>query len=368
MNSRRIACKLCRDRKVRCPGEQPACAKCLRAGEECVYLPAQRPTKANLNETIEALQKRLNETENMILKMRAYSSNADATPTGSYNFDWPAMSDFSTLAPPNLSTEPPATPLGGANGFFEGQIGQHSLMYQQSNRPSSGSQPLQLPVGQMEVAERNGSTESRAGEPMDFERAPADLSFQLGFPSTGNGEGLEQGQAAGQEAGHGSTSSPRGTSTFTPPSSRDADARSGTGSIDDATGSAVVDALGAYCSAVIRRECEVVGIANIVADYIAWMRKLPATGAPPVTNAMYQQMMANIETRVRELVEVAQKRHDEPLRNLLSALENASSTAVAGRVAGLEADLQKQRRDHTNFFEKEYDTCKFLSEQAQKRP
>ncbi|KAL2179695.1 uncharacterized protein P884DRAFT_283541 [Thermothelomyces heterothallicus CBS 202.75] len=332
MNSRRIAY-----RKVRCPGEQPAYAKCLQAGEECVYLPAQRPTKANLNETIEALQKRLNETENMILKMRAYSSYADATPTRwSYNFDWPAMSDFSTLAPPNLSAEPPATPLGVANGFF--------------------------------ASERNGSTDSRAGEPMDFDRAPADLSFQLGFPSTGNDKGHEQGQAACQEAGHGSLSSPRGTSTFTPPSSRDADARSGTGSTDDVTGSAVVDALGAYCSAVIRRECEVVGIANIVADYIAWMRKLPATGAPPVTNTMYQQMMANIETRVRELVEVAQKRHDEPLRNLLLALENASSTAVAGRVANLEADLQKQRRDHTNFFEKQYDTCKFLSEQAQKLP
>lgn len=305
----------------------------------------------------------------MILKMRAYSSYADATPTRwSYNFDWPAMSDFSTLAPPNLSAEPPATPLGVANGFFACQIGQQSLMHQQSNRPSSGPQPLQLPVGQMEVAERNGSTDSRAGEPMDFDRAPADLSFQLGFPSTGNDKGHEQGQAACQEAGHGSLSSPRGTSTFTPPSSRDADARSGTGSTDDVTGSAVVDALGAYCSAVIRRECEVVGIANIVADYIAWMRKLPATGAPPVTNTMYQQMMANIETRVRELVEVAQKRHDEPLRNLLLALENASSTAVAGRVANLEADLQKQRRDHTNFFEKQYDTCKFLSEQAQKLP
>lgn len=53
--------KLCRDRKVRCGGEQPACEKCRRAGEQCVYLPTQKPSKAELAQTVEALQKRLGE-------------------------------------------------------------------------------------------------------------------------------------------------------------------------------------------------------------------------------------------------------------------------------------------------------------------
>lgn len=53
--------KLCRDRKVRCGGDQPACEKCRRAGEECVYLAAQKPSKADLAQTVEALQKRLAE-------------------------------------------------------------------------------------------------------------------------------------------------------------------------------------------------------------------------------------------------------------------------------------------------------------------
>lgn len=53
--------KLCRDRKVRCGGEQPACEKCRRAGEECVYLPTQKPSKAELAQTVETLQKRLGE-------------------------------------------------------------------------------------------------------------------------------------------------------------------------------------------------------------------------------------------------------------------------------------------------------------------
>jgi hypothetical protein len=134
------------------------------------------------------------------------------------------------------------------------------------------------------------------------------------------------------------------------------------------TGGAVLDALSAYCSSVIRRDCEVLGLATSVADYMAWMRKVPSAGAPPVTNSVYQQMMANIETRVRELIEIAQKSHDAPLRDLLTALERASGGSMAAGVATLEADLQKQVRDHTNFFKTEYDTCKLLSEQAQKRP
>jgi hypothetical protein len=57
--SRHIACVLCRDRKVRCNGEQPACEKCRQAGEKCVYLPTCRPNKADLAQKLDTLQQRL---------------------------------------------------------------------------------------------------------------------------------------------------------------------------------------------------------------------------------------------------------------------------------------------------------------------
>ncbi len=57
--ARHTACKLCRDRKVRCSGEQPACETCQRAGEECVYVSACRPNKVDLVQTVETLQERL---------------------------------------------------------------------------------------------------------------------------------------------------------------------------------------------------------------------------------------------------------------------------------------------------------------------
>lgn len=66
--------KLCRDRKVKCGGEQPQCRKCLQAGEQCVYMPVQRPTKADLAQTVESLQKRLGEFAFPSLRRAAMSS------------------------------------------------------------------------------------------------------------------------------------------------------------------------------------------------------------------------------------------------------------------------------------------------------
>lgn len=57
--SRHLACKTCRDRKVRCDGLQPACQKCERAGEKCVYIMPFKQSKAELAESMEMLQERL---------------------------------------------------------------------------------------------------------------------------------------------------------------------------------------------------------------------------------------------------------------------------------------------------------------------
>ena len=57
--SRHMACKTCRERKVRCDGGQPACEKCQRSSEECIYPTGSRKTKTDLVESMEMLQERL---------------------------------------------------------------------------------------------------------------------------------------------------------------------------------------------------------------------------------------------------------------------------------------------------------------------
>ncbi|OIW32211.1 hypothetical protein CONLIGDRAFT_629910 [Coniochaeta ligniaria NRRL 30616] len=348
MNPRHVACKLCRERKVRCPGQQPACDKCRRAGEECIYLPAQKPFKSasDLHETVEALQKRLNEAETLILNMGGHLRNTVAVPSSRGFVAWPASPDFSTLAPPSLS-EPSIVSRGSATQDHQ------EVLYHQPHPQ------LPEPESSQVTASRGGAAGNvfQGNEPMDF-----DESLMLDF----NQESFEQAQVVTRHSFHESPSQPTDIPPLAP--SRDAP-RSATGSMAEDTGVAtVLDPLAAYCSSVIRREAEMAGLATAVADYIAWMRNMPSTGAPPVTNPVYQQMLQNIEIRVRELVEIAHKKHDGPLRGLLGALGGASGGDMAARVAVLEDDLQKQMRDQASFFKTEYDACKFLSEQAQKRP
>lgn len=56
-----MACKTCRDRKVRCDGGQPSCQKCDRAGHTCVYVPATKYSKADLIDAVQSLSERLGE-------------------------------------------------------------------------------------------------------------------------------------------------------------------------------------------------------------------------------------------------------------------------------------------------------------------
>lgn len=56
---RHTACNMCRDKKVRCDGEQPSCSKCRQSGEECVYVPVPTPTRATLANMVKELQDRL---------------------------------------------------------------------------------------------------------------------------------------------------------------------------------------------------------------------------------------------------------------------------------------------------------------------
>ncbi|KAK8115290.1 hypothetical protein PG999_007359 [Apiospora kogelbergensis] len=60
---RHTACNMCRDKKVRCDGEQPSCSKCRQSGEECVYVPVPTPTRATLANMVKELQDRLERAE-----------------------------------------------------------------------------------------------------------------------------------------------------------------------------------------------------------------------------------------------------------------------------------------------------------------
>jgi Fungal Zn(2)-Cys(6) binuclear cluster domain len=59
--NRHIACKACRERKVRCGGGQPACQGCVKRGQDCVYAIPRDQDSANeeIAQTLKILTSRL---------------------------------------------------------------------------------------------------------------------------------------------------------------------------------------------------------------------------------------------------------------------------------------------------------------------
>ncbi|KAI1387736.1 uncharacterized protein F4822DRAFT_291240 [Hypoxylon trugodes] len=370
-SSRHIACKLCRERKVRCPGEQPTCEKCRRMGEQCIYLPMQRGSKASLNQTVEAMQKRLDEAETFIQKMGGQSNNN--TIAGSpYSFDWFANTGFSTMSPPSIPT-PSMVSSGGANSPSS-QPNHQDMIYQQSSlnlpdQPLSNEllESLQATVSHKPSGGRNDPAQFRMSERPNFDRSSIEFYPQMGISSQRESHDQRQGQDVTRHARNGSTSS---NTPVSPSMSTRNDAGPGTGCLNEDTGAAILDPFSTFCSSVVRRQCEMSGVASAVADYIAWIRSVPPSGAPLRANSIYQEMLQNIEIRVRELIEISQAGPHESFRETLAALERAapSGGAVAARLASLEGDLQKKSQGHSDFFQNGYDACRRLSEQRRDAP
>jgi hypothetical protein len=134
------------------------------------------------------------------------------------------------------------------------------------------------------------------------------------------------------------------------------------------TNTAIATALADFSSSVLYSHAEVAGMAQAVADYIAWMRKVPAGGeTPPNTSLIYTSMLEAIESRLREIREIAQTRPRAAVKDLvtgLEAIEGPVSVAMRDGLASHENEFDRRSADVVNFFKTRYNACIALSEQA----
>lgn len=65
MSVRHIACVHCREKKIKCDGEQPTCQRCMRQRHHCVYMSAkmQDDTRTDLANYLDVLNERLSQAE-----------------------------------------------------------------------------------------------------------------------------------------------------------------------------------------------------------------------------------------------------------------------------------------------------------------
>ncbi|KAG8164105.1 hypothetical protein KVR01_006023 [Diaporthe batatas] len=348
---RHMACKFCRDRKVRCGGEQPSCEKCRRAGEECIYLPSQRsPTKASLAETVDTLQKRLEEAETRITRMGRHSSQS-LTPHIPYSQLWPMSTEYLAQASSLLSSDnlnsysglaaPSANLYNQSAKSYSAEPTQHDRMGSVDTnltRPGTGkTDPLQF---REEDAESNSSS---------F----ADLSARLGLPDHRRASYPRQFFDA-------NTSSSNTSMLDTPQTEKTAEEIAGP----------ILNHISVFSTAVFRHQAEICGIAGVLSEYVAWLRRSPPGVSPSGANSVYSNVLETIEARLRELREIAESRHVGSFHDLavgVRELVPAGSTH-SHAIGDLERDLQKQAADLSHFFKTRYNACSMLSEQLRSMP
>lgn len=133
---------------------------------------------------------------------------------------------------------------------------------------------------------------------------------------------------------------------------------------------AIISPFEDFSSAVFRRQAEISGIACAVAEHISWMRKVPSGGSPLNSSLWYMEMLENIETRIRELQEIAQTDNKREFQEMVAVLQELAppDSAAAIRLGSLEEELQSQAREMSHFFQTRYNAYILLSEQAQSMP
>ncbi len=139
-----------------------------------------------------------------------------------------------------------------------------------------------------------------------------------------------------------------------------------TKSADDINPQRMASLLAAFSSSVFQSQAEIAGISSAVAEYIAWMRKVPTGIAPPNTSLVYVNVLEAVENRLREMREIAETRPRAAFRDMVAALQSLGPTGVSmcDALAHLEDDFERQSADVTNFFQTRYNACAALSEQT----
>lgn len=78
---KRLACMICRKRKLKCDGARPSCSTCSRLGHMCAY-DEQRRKSGPKRGYVKALEERLKQVETLLKTQDPSGTNSNTSPTG----------------------------------------------------------------------------------------------------------------------------------------------------------------------------------------------------------------------------------------------------------------------------------------------
>lgn len=121
----------------------------------------------------------------------------------------------------------------------------------------------------------------------------------------------------------------------------------------------ITSEVAAYCLAMFSAHSDTAGISLALAEYLAWMRK--KANLKNSTDDNVTSMLEMLESRAREVHEMAETRPWAAWHNLVEALRPLGRTA--SRFAELEENLSRHTAEACQFFQTDYDIRMALAEQ-----
>ncbi|KAH6645362.1 hypothetical protein BKA67DRAFT_541591 [Truncatella angustata] len=323
--SRHMACKSCRDRKVRCDGDQPVCEKCRQIGEECVYLQSYRPTKADLSNMVGKLQQRLERAEVQLYKIDTQANRAQ------YPFNVAA----GVVRP--LPTNP-FVMCPEVSGSSSGQInfpGYHSsgttttpgLAENESlGYHAAGTWPAIInDLGQPQVENADMPDSTRSG--VDG-RIPSlqELRQLNSVPTPGSFNNYHWSPPI-----QGSQPFQKGAESFALPT----------------------EVTNLFAD-IITTQAKIAGISSVVAEYLAWVRRAPKSDSI--------ELLQTLEDRIREIHALA-KTKDWGTLPMMPDPTNRLDSAIRSYLGDLGEEVSNITFDLDRFFTNKYCVDKTLYDQ-----
>ncbi|KAL9064051.1 MAG: hypothetical protein Q9157_007976 [Trypethelium eluteriae] len=124
---KRIACVVCRKRKLRCDGEKPSCGTCKRLAHDCAYDEVRRKSGPKRG-YVKALEARLAQVETLLKDQNGDGTNKDGPTANSLDFNSSSIHQPSL----NMATE---------NGSLSAGQGNNHAMEAISRLASTSSMP-----------------------------------------------------------------------------------------------------------------------------------------------------------------------------------------------------------------------------------
>ncbi|KAI4157780.1 MAG: hypothetical protein L6R39_000611 [Caloplaca ligustica] len=120
----------------------------------------------------------------------------------------------------------------------------------------------------------------------------------------------------------------------------------------------------AFSSTIFTTQAEIAGISSAVAEYLAWLRKVPGLPKYPTDSAA---LLETLEARVRELQEMAEEKHWATWKAMLEKLDGISGGGGVGGCSQVLGDFEAELRERTvevaREFHVSYDVGKAMHEQ-----